>query len=98
MSMKPVKKAVVNTGKYTAADGSEKNRYLTVGKLLQRDDGSQCLKLDSLPVGEFNGWINFYDLEENRPQQNAEGMEKVAKAMAAPVAAVPAFADDDIPF
>ena len=68
MGMKPVKKAVANVGKYTDRSGQEKNRYFTVGKLLQRDDGSHCLKLDAMPVGEFDGWINFYDLDEDRQQ------------------------------
>ena len=67
--MKAIKKAVVANGKYMK-DGVEKTRYLTVGKLLQRDDGSICLKLDALPVGgDFEGWINFYDLDEDRQQQ-----------------------------
>ena len=68
--MKAIKKAVVANGKYMK-DGQEKTRYLTVGKLLQRDDGSVCLKLDALPVGgDFTGWVSFYDLDE--PKQAPE--------------------------
>lgn len=70
--MKPIKKAVATVGKYTK-NGQEKNRYLTIGQVMQRDDGSMCLKLDSVPVGpEFSGWINFYDLDNSNqaaPQQ-----------------------------
>lgn len=66
--MKPIKKAVVANGKYVK-DGQEKTRYLTVGTLFQRDDGSVCMKQDVQPVGQdYNGWINFYDLDENRQQ------------------------------
>ena len=92
MSMKPIKKAVCTVGKYTDRNGQEKNQYVTVGKLMKREDGSVCLKMDSVPVN-FNGWINFYDLEENRPQQNANGMEQ-ARAAAQPGD----YQDDDIPF
>ena len=81
--MKPVKKAVASLGKYTDRNGQEKTRYLTIGKLMQRDDGSHCLKLDATPVGDWNGWINFYDLDENRQQAPAPA---------------PAAAESDIPF
>ena len=80
--MKPIKKAVVTMGKYTDRNGMEKNRYATIGTLLQRDDGSLSLKLDTLPVGGWEGWINFYDLDENRQQNNQQGMQQ-AKDMGA---------------
>lgn len=66
--MKALKKAVTVTGKYTDGSGQEKNRYLRMGTLFERPDGSQCLKLDALPVGEpgWTGWINFYDLDDGK--------------------------------
>jgi len=68
--MKRIKKAVATTGKYTDRNGSEKNRYVNVGSMFKREDGSVCLKLDSVPVGPgFEGWINFYDLDEERQQE-----------------------------
>lgn len=63
--MKKKYDAVVTTGKYTDRDGKEKNRYLTVGAVLESDKGLS-LKLEALPVG-FNGWINFY---EPKPKQD----------------------------
>ena len=83
--MRAVKKAVASLGKYTDRNGQEKTRYHTMGKLMQGDDGSHCLKIDSIPVGEWNGWINFYDLDEDRqkPQQSAQPSQPPA---------------DDIPF
>lgn len=69
--MKRIKKAVASVGKYTDRNGQEKTRYLTVGSLFKRDNGSVCLKLDAMPVGEFDGWVNFYDLEEQSKQQSA---------------------------
>ena len=69
MSMRQVKKLVATVGKYTDRNGQEKNRYITCGKVFERDDGSRCHKIDSLPVGEWNGWLNEYDLDEDRQQQ-----------------------------
>jgi len=97
--MKAIKKAVANIGKYTDKNGQEKNQYLTVGKLLQREDGSMCLKLDSIPVN-FTGWLSFYDLDENRQAQNEHGMAQV-RAAAAPTQKAPITDDwesDPIPF
>ena len=82
--MKPIKKAVATVGKYTDNQGNEKNRYVTVGKVFERTDGSRCHKIDSLPVGnEWSGWINEYPMDENRQQAPAH----------APVAT-----DSDVPF
>ena len=93
--MRRVKKLVAVTGKYTNKDGQEKNQYVNCGHVFEREDGSRCMKLDSLPLGEWNGWVNEYDLEENRPQQNANGMQQARQS------AAPAQQDnfeDPIPF
>ena len=65
--MKQFKKVVATVGKYTDANGQEKNRYVTVGKAFIRDDKSVSIKVDAMPVGpEFSGWLNLYDLDEDR--------------------------------
>ena len=88
--MKQFKKVVATVGKYTDANGQEKNRYVTVGRAFIRDDKSVSIKVDSMPVGtEFSGWLNLYDLDEDRQGQ--------APARAAPAPA-PAAADEDLPF
>ena len=92
--MKRIKKVVAVTGKYTDKNGQEKNQYVTCGAMFKREDGSVCMKLDSLPLGDFNGWLNFYDLEEDRPANNAKGMAQAKGAMAP----APEIVDDDIPF
>ena len=85
--MKQFKKVVASNGKYTDANGNEKNRYITVGRAFLRDDKSVCIKLDSMPVGpEFNGWLNLYDLDEDRQQAPA------------PAPAPKAEVDSDLPF
>ena len=88
--MKQFKKVVATVGKYTDANGQEKKRYVTVGRAFIREDKSVSIKVDSMPVGpEFSGWLNLYDLDEDRQGQ--------APARAAPAPA-PAPVDDDLPF
>ena len=88
--MKQFKKVVATVGKYTDANGQEKNRYVTVGRAFIRDDKSVSIKVDSMPVGpEFSGWLNLYDLDEDRQGQ--------APARAAPAPA-PAAEDTELPF
>lgn len=68
--MKQFKKVVATVGKYTDANGQEKNRYVTVGRAFIRDDKSVSIKVDAMPVGpEFSGWLNLYDLDEDRQQK-----------------------------
>ena len=99
MGMKRHKKLVAVTGKYKGQDGQEKNQYVNCGTLFQRDDGSLTIKLDSLPLGEFNGWINCYDLDEDRAENNAKGMQQVAQDTGiAPSNGGGSFDDQDIPF
>lgn len=57
--MKKLYDAVVTTGTYTDKQGAEKKRYLTVGAVFENDKG-MSLKLESLPVGQWNGWVAFY--------------------------------------
>jgi hypothetical protein len=83
--MKQFKKVVASNGKYTDSQGQEKNRYITVGRAFLRDDKSVCIKIDAMPVGpEFTGWLNLYDLDEDRQQ--------------APAPAPAAKVDEDLPF
>ena len=84
--MKQFKKVVATVGKYTDANGNEKSRYVTVGKAFLRDDKSVTIKVDSMPVGnEFNGWLNLYDLDEDKPRTVAPTPQSVK-------------ADEDLPF
>jgi hypothetical protein len=85
--------------KYTDRDGNEKTRYTNLGSLLQRDDGSLTMKMESIPVG-FSGWINFYEpkpKDGERPQQgntsSARRPPRVEKAVEPD-----GFEEDSIPF
>jgi hypothetical protein len=85
--MKQFKKVVASNGKYTDSQGNEKNRYITVGKAFLRDDKSVTIKIDAMPVGpEFNGWLNLYDLDEERKPASAPTSQPVNNSA------------DDLPF
>jgi hypothetical protein len=64
--MKRTHNLKVANGKYTK-DGDEKTRWLTIGALLQ-GDGKMKLKLDTIPISEFDGWVQCFPVED-RPQQ-----------------------------
>jgi hypothetical protein len=68
--MKKVYDAVATTGKYQK-NGQEKNRYMTVGAVFVNERGQHSMKLEALPLGEFNGWINFYEPKERSEQKPA---------------------------
>lgn len=60
--MKKKYDAVATVGKYTAKDGTEKKRYLTVGTVFEGEGGKLSLKLDGMPVSpDWSGWISFYE-------------------------------------
>lgn len=93
MAMKKSHDAVYAGEKYTDRDGNEKTRYVNIGSLFTRDDGSMTMKLESLPIG-FNGWINFYEpkpREGEQPQRQASRPQRQA-------APVDDFESDSIPF
>ena len=92
MGLKKTHDAVYGGEKYTDKNGDEKTRFINVGSLFQRDDGSQTMKLESIPVG-FNGWISFY---EPKPK---DGQDKPASGRPARTAPAGDFAGDpEIPF
>ena len=65
--MKKKYDAVATVGKYTAKDGTEKKRYLTVGAIFESEDGRLSLKLDGMPVSpEWSGWISFYEPKQQQ--------------------------------
>lgn len=87
MAMRKTHDAVYAGEKYTDRDGNEKTRYVNVGALFTRDDGSMTLKLESIPVN-FNGWISFY-----APKGQAD-----ARRTQRQPAPADDFRDDTIPF
>lgn len=103
MGMKPYRRAVAVTGKYTDREGREKNRYLNIGTLFKgdgEDEGRFSLKLEATPVGgDFNGWVSFFEIEDKRESAgdrssnsgNGGGSYRAASTGGADL-------DDEIPF
>jgi hypothetical protein len=68
--MKKVYDAVVTVGEYEDRQtGKTKKQYRTVGAVLQGDDGRLSLKLEMIPLVNFNGWVNFYEPREREQKQ-----------------------------
>ena len=56
---------LASTGKYTDKNGQEKSRWSKHGVVMETKNGGLALKMESMPVGEFNGW---FTLAEPRPR------------------------------
>jgi hypothetical protein len=72
---KKVYNVVAITGKYTDRDGNEKNRYVTIGAVIQTDKG-MSLRMEAIPTG-WDGWAGLYEPEEkqqeHRPASRPQG-------------------------
>lgn len=60
---------VAVTGKYTDRDGKEKNRYQTIGAIIDTRNGPM-IKLESVPLG-WDGWayMNEPKARDDKPHQ-----------------------------
>jgi regulator of RNase E activity RraB len=70
--------AKVANGTYTDKSGKEQTSWLTIGKVIQKDNGKLVLKLDSVPVA-FDGWVQFFDppeKDERQQQKNSSDNDK----------------------
>lgn len=91
--------------KYKDRNGDEKTRFINVGAVFERDDGTMCLKIETLPIG-FTGWLNMFEPREReqqtqqRPQDRHTQLDQRGNGQqrSAPPAQNDAFDDDDIPF
>lgn len=52
--------AKVANGTYTDKNNKEQTSWLTIGKVVEKQNGKLVLKLDSIPVA-FDGWVQFFD-------------------------------------
>ena len=93
MALTKIKNITVTTGEYKAHDGEIKKRYQNIGSVFEREDGSQCLKLDSIPIHvDWDGWANFYNPKPyNKSQDNQSSPQRQTQTQ-------PTREDDDIPF
>lgn len=72
MAMQKKFDLVFSGEKYRDRNGDEKTRFVNVGAVFERDDGTLCAKLESIPVG-FTGWLNLFEPRErdDKPQRQA---------------------------
>ena len=83
----PKKYDVVVGNKYTNAQGEEKTSWKNIGAVFEKD-GKFSIKLESIPVGEWNGWASLFEPrpKDSQPQQSAPQQSAPSKAF-----------DDDLP-
>lgn len=94
--------AVYSGEKYTDREGNEKTRYINIGVVFERDDGSLSLKLESLPVN-FSGWVNFYEPKADNEKQAGRAQQAANQARGGGGSTPPSrnddpFPEDSIPF
>lgn len=90
--MSVVKEITCITGKYTAPDGTEKNRYQRIGSVISTAKG-EMIKIDCIPVGDWNGWAYMND---PKPK---DGYQQAAAAHAPQqVASTVNYDEEDLPF
>jgi len=53
--------------------GKEKKAWSKHGVLIVQEDGRMSVKLESMPVGEWNGWLSVFEKRNNEPQQAGSG-------------------------
>jgi hypothetical protein len=101
---KPMSKRIFNIVRpreYTAGDGQIKTFWERHG-LLVVDGKKMSIHLDSIPVGEWNGWFNVFEREEESPGQSGGGQRQAPGRgqyqPTEPYQAPPHDFDDDIPF
>ena len=78
-------KVITKNGSYTK-DGVEKTKWLKVGVCVDTKQGGLAIKLDSLPVSGFDGWLSLAEPDEKDEQKSHDEQPKSSGL------------EDDIPF
>lgn len=100
MPAKKIRDLAVKTGSYTDRDGNTKGRYKNVGSLMESDDGSKFILLDTTfnpagvpnPDNRDNVLISIFELKDN------DGGQRQQSAPVQRQAPPPAVDADSIPF
>ena len=99
MPAKKIRDLAVKTGSYTDRDGNTKGRYKNVGSLMESEDGSKFILLDTTfnpagvpnPDNRDNVLISIFEMKDNDGGQRQQS---------APVrqAPPPVIDDETVPF
>lgn len=68
------KQDVCYAEKYTS-NGEAKTRWHNVGKAFHNENGNISIKLNSIPVGDWDGYLNLFD-ERNNNQAQANNNQR----------------------
>ncbi|MCW7555542.1 hypothetical protein NX722_23545 [Endozoicomonas gorgoniicola] len=70
MAAKHTKNLVATLDSYQDRQGQTRTRRLTVGRVFEREDGSEFIRLDCFPVQEpkWNGTVNIYPVKRREEQ------------------------------
>lgn len=84
--LKPYADLKVKIREYTDKDGKTKGVYMQIGTLFSSPHGSHmAIKMDSIPVGEWNGWVSVYKRDDFEPGEEISQLDDL-----------PPVTDDDI--
>ena len=86
--VKKIYDMVAVTGTYTNGKGEQKNEYTNIGKFFVMDDNSFFSVIKTVPVGNWDGKVSYFEQKEKEhaqpqatsatpasaPQSNSSGM------------------------
>jgi hypothetical protein len=64
MASRPTHDLAVKSGEYQDRNGETRSRWKNIGTMFTRDDGGFAIKIDSLPIGTWDGWISVFGKED----------------------------------
>ncbi len=93
---------IVRPREFIAGDGEAKTAWDRHGVLVV-DGKKLSIHLDSIPTGEWNGWFNVFEREDDQQSQGGNGQgyqQQTARTQHSPPPPPPQSQgfDDDIPF
>lgn len=90
--VKKIYDMVAVTGTYTNGKGEQKNEYTNIGKFIVMDDNSFFSVMKTVPVGNWDGKVSYYEQKEKEHTQHQ------ATVAAPPSSPSPSSVGDSLPF
>lgn len=90
--VKKIYDMVAVTGTYTNGKGEQKNEYTNIGKFIVMDDNSFFSVMKTVPVGNWDGKVSYFE------QKEKEHTQPQATAAAPPSATPTSGNGSDLPF
>lgn len=90
--VKKIYDMVAVTGTYTNGKGEQKNEYTNIGKFIVMDDNSFFSVMKTVPVGNWDGKVSYFE------QKEKEHTQPQATAAASPSATPTSGNGSDLPF